>query len=141
MSLLGLRQTYRISVKVATLGQQFGKQSPTQNQLRVLMARIEYSECMMWLKGQLSSLETRLIRKQHNKLERDRVTCTLSMIGFLQYYFYWWQTGESRNMGRLRVFDIVFTPNDFDLFKSGEWIDGYLRLVLSKPKEDIRGKC
>ena len=42
-------------------------------------------------------------------------------------------------MGKLKVFEVVFNGAG-DLFRPGEWVQGHLKIVLSEPKSDIRGK-
>ena len=42
--------------------------------------------------------------------------------------------------GKLQVFEVLFQGDNVDVFRPGEWVQGFVRIVLQAPKKDIRGK-
>ena len=39
----------------------------------------------------------------------------------------------------MKVFEVMF-DGGVDLFRPGDWVQGTVKIVLSEPKKDIRGK-
>ena len=42
-------------------------------------------------------------------------------------------------MGKLHLFEVIFEGNDCDVFASGDFVRGHVKLILREPKEDVRG--
>ena len=43
-------------------------------------------------------------------------------------------------MPKLQAFEVVLEGDNVDVFRPGEWITGYVRILLAATKKDIRGK-
>lgn len=43
-------------------------------------------------------------------------------------------------MGKLKIFEVVFNKDHSSVYQIGEFVTGYVRIVLSKPKRDVRGE-
>ncbi|XP_072045131.1 arrestin domain-containing protein 3-like [Amphiura filiformis] len=41
--------------------------------------------------------------------------------------------------GKLQIFEVLFDGDNDDIFRPGDWIQGFVRIVLKAPKKDIRG--
>ena len=44
------------------------------------------------------------------------------------------------DMGKLKIFEVVFNKDHSNVYQIGEFVTGYVRIVLSKPKRDVRGE-
>ena len=43
-------------------------------------------------------------------------------------------------MGKLTAFEVILTGDEVDLFRAGDLVEGYVRIVCSAVKKGIRGK-